>query len=363
MESIIKILDFVEKNNDTISIFNIFLKLNNEYILIFSDLMNKFKNIKSYDEIHNLFTNITDDIKESISYIKCYNVIEKSKKINYIIFNPSVYEHINTDLYDNDIKCGIQIENITEIPTIRNKKLINYIIHEDNFIKKFIIKQNNKETFAYKAWNDSEVNSIKNKKINISLLNKKTSHETKIYSMTSNYKIKKTCSANLIINNELIQGSIRITLANIICICLIDKSYIYLNKIVISDTLNFGNICFPNIKSKFLYIKNIYETLFNKKIDEIKNISISISVKKNNINNLSYNSFVSYIQKNDITITKKNIGLKYIKNFEDLIKKYELCDEYYEKIKLFKKKLYSVIKESDTKLLYLTNEKLDKILL
>lgn len=179
----------------------------------------------------------------------------------------------------------------------------------------------------------------------------KKEFDTKKYSQCKEkYLLKKDRHIDFSINKEQLLTNIRFVLPNVFIICLKDQTYIYRNKIIISDKLILENNVFNNMIEKFIFIKNVFENVYETKLLD-ENIRINLSVKRDNTINLKNNALLFSLP-TDIIVSEKYINFKYVKNYEDLIERQNKIKKCLE----LQKKLYKCFNGLDKKQLLLYND-------
>lgn len=305
MNNIINLLEKLIKNDYTITGFNIFITDEN-YKLCFTELIKNIKKVDEFSKIKNIFPNIDPKL---ISYIKTYTTDKNEEFKNIVIFNNDLYENDQREIQENK---NINYKIIEETPN--TKRLINYISYNKNFISDFISKQNKKKKLSIPLLKAKMFNKDDNIIVPKDF---KKEFDTNVYSQCEEkYLLKKNRHIVFSINKEQLLTSVRFVLPNVFIICLKDKTYIYRNKIIISDKLILENNVFNNMMEKFLFIKNIFENVYETKLLE-ENVRINLSIKRDNKINLKKNPLLFSLP-NDIIISEKYINFKYVKNYEDL---------------------------------------------
>lgn len=362
MEELIELLTLIEQKNHTINVFNIFIKENKDnYINRFKTLLDQIKSIKNFNDCSGMFPLLSPEQFQTINYIKTYTVLDKDN-FNYIIFNPKLYKDLTND-DKKTINTNITCKVINECDN--TKKILSYILTESNFITNFVTKQSSKSVTCVSLWK-SEIfskNSNNNmNKLHLDSFNKKTNFDTKTYVPgKGKFKIKKLRTLDLLIDKEQIITNARLTLPNSFTICLSDFSYIYINKIIISETLTIGDKVFKNMIEKANYIFELYELFYG---ESIKNFTISynISLRIDNTNKILYKTLLYYpIPTKQISFTPHNISIKYINSVTELQNCYEIINKYIQKYNEIKKKGEYII-QNNINILYVTPKTIDNIL-
>lgn len=356
MEELNKSLNLIEKNHHKVTILNIFLKFENKtYDAFFTNIVKQFQNIKNFSNCELLFQKLTNEEINNINYIKTYTAIEKTN-LNYILFNPKLYQNIQEQTI-NFPYITFQDENIS---TINTNKLKTYILSEKNFITDFVKKKNKKKTIISGLWNNSTFgNNNQNKNLNTFKTTNEFNSKEYIQCKDSDYKIKKIIKIKLIINEEQIITNVRLILPNSFAIALSDNSYIYLNKIIISNTLTLGTKNFKNITEKKKYMFDLYYRIFKINPNNL-NISFSISLT---ITDLPIeNKTILQVNINpQITYSKEKITIKYISSFEQLTKSYNEIEQYKKKYEKYEK-YNNMLKQHNISILLLSNKTIDFLL-
>lgn len=356
MDDLIKMLDLIEKNNDIINMFNIFIKFEkNSYLTIFKEFIEKIKFVRTFDDCGIYLNKNYLKYKHIITYIKCYNVLNDFNT-DYIIFNDTLYKDIQgvenlNSIYKNvDETLIFRIEERSE----NTYKLIKYLLNTDNFINNFITKRNKRTTLLTVLWKNEILKN--SNKIDLTKLNYKKNFDTKIYKQTNKkYKIQKHRKIEFLIKNEVLITSIRLSLPNSFTISLIDNTYICMNKIIISEKLSIGNYKFKNIREKIIFVFKLYEKFFKINIS-IYDFVYNVSIKIKNVDKIIYLNIIQNFQTDKISFTENYIIVKYINSYKNLV-------ETYRKINTYKKKYKKYFKYFDnidlSSILYLTNDDID----
>lgn len=339
MKNIINLLEELIKNKYTITGFNIFITDEN-YKLCFTELINKIKKVEEFVKIKNIFPNIDPRL---IRYIKTYTTDKNEEFKNIVIFNNDLYENDQREIPENqNINYKIIEENSN------TKRIINYISYNKNFISDFISKQNKKKKISIPLLKAEMFNK---EVIGFVPKDCKKEFDTKKYSQCKEkYLLKKDRHIDFSINKEQLLTNIRFVLPNVFIICLKDQTYIYRNKIIISDKLILENNVFNNMIEKFIFIKNVFENVYETKLLD-ENIRINLSVKRDNTINLKNNALLFSLP-TDIIVSEKYINFKYVKNYEDLIERQNKIKKCLE----LQKKLYKCFNGLDKKQLLLYND-------
>lgn len=361
MDELNDILYYINKKNDTINIFNVFIKFDsNEYLKIFKNYIQKFKHVKTFNECENFFGNNFNIYKNIIKYIKCYTVLNNSNK-NFIIFNYDVYKSIeetslekfkiSQNTYMNKKKTLIfKLEKQNKNTNL----LLTYLLKYDNFLNNFVEKRNKKTTVLTTLWKRDVFKQTK--QIDLNKLNYKKNFDTKIYKKTNKkYKIQKYRKLEFIINNETLVTSIRLSLPNSFTLCLIDSSYICINKIIISESLILGQYKFKNIIDKSVFIFKLYHSLFGIDINT-KDLLYNLSIKIKNSENILYMNIIEEMDTNKISFTDNYIIIKYINSYKNLLEIYEFIDFYIKKYK----KYFKYFNRIENNFLYFSDKEINK---
>jgi hypothetical protein len=372
MEDLENILLYIEKNNNIVNMFNIFIKFDKkQYLNIFKNFVERIQYIKTFNDCGQYLNNSYTKYKHLITYLKCYIVINNINK-DYIIFNNSLFENLedidnkednkdnyNTCNYGNDAYTNEENTLIFKIEdkSKNTKKLINYLINYNNFISNFILKRNKKTILLSSLWkNEIFKYSLNNNQINMNKFNYKKNFDTKIYKETNKkYKIQKFRKIEFIINKEIIISSIRLALPNSFSISLIDNTYICLNKIIMSEKLQLGEYIFKNIREKVYFIFNLYKEFFGIDINTL-NFITNISLKIKNTDNIIYLNNIQATPIENICFTNEYIILKYINSYKKLIEIHNTIENYKKKYK----KYFKYFNEIKINILYLPDTDIDK---
>lgn len=325
MSDIFDSIDYINKKNGEINIFNIFIfldpEINNSKFGYFFDYFKKIYTFKNLSIIFN------EKILSIINYIKIYSVIDF--RINYILFNDKYFNTFDKIVDENKLNKLDNIKIKVEENGEQSNQLINFLAQQKNFLTNFILKQNNKSKLSSRYWLKNIYHKNKeNKKIN-------TDHIIK----TDGFTIKKKINTEIIIKNERISSTLRLALPNDIIISFNDGSYISLNKIIISKTLNAFSCIFTDFGEKLRYILNLYKIIFNIDLIEDATFSYNISFKIKNEFDLFNNIFLNIDE--NVKISEKYINIKYIRSKKDLIKYDKLLQSYKQENILFKQDLLS----------------------
>lgn len=344
MDSIFDLLQEIKKNDYTINTFNIFIKDKN-YKNKFFEMINKLKPIDEFKNINKIFPNVDTNL---IKYIKTYSTKEECFK-NIVLFNPILYAENKKELAYN--------KNITYKVLEKNENtdsLMEYVSYNKNFISDFITKQNRKVFLSIPMLKAIMFNK---EGINIDLKTNQKEFDSKIYHQgKKDYLLKKERFIEFNINKEQLLTNVRFILPNVFIICLEDQSYLYQNKIIISDKLVLNNIVFKDINEKFIYIIDLYKRIYNTDLID-KEILVNISIKKPNKDKIKNNPFLFKLN-NNIIITDNFINFKYISSNEDFKRRLEIIEECLNKQRKFEEFLNRIDKNS---LLFYDNEKIDLI--
>lgn len=361
MDELNDILDYINSKNDTINIFNVFIKFDsNEYLKLFKSYIKKFKHIKTFNECEKFFGDNFNVYKNIIKYIKCYTVLNNSNK-NFIIFNYDVYKYleytpldrfkVNTNTYINNKKTLIfkldKENNNTNL-------LLTYLLSHDNFLNNFVEKRNKKTTVLTTLWKRDVFKQTN--QIDLNKLNYKKNFDTKIYKKTNKkYKIQKYRKLEFIIDNETLTTSIRLSLPNSFTLCLIDSSYICINKIIISESLVIGSYKFKNIIDKSVFIFKLYNSLFGIDINT-KELLYNLSIKIKNKERILYMNIIEQMDTNKISFTDNYIIIKYINSYKSLIEVYRFIELYIKKYK----KYFKYFNKIENNFLYFSDHEINK---
>lgn len=256
--------------------------------IILFNIFNKLLSVKKFKDIYknNIFPNISEDEFELIELIKIN--IANDQNSSLLIFNDNIEKKDR-----NDIIKDIQYNN-KNIDLIKERKMV-IKQEEDDFDQEKII------------------NLIVNKKNIIDdFINKK--------------KKKPINKVNIFLSGDLIKMYLKIVKHNSISIQLVDSSYLYLDKIIISKVLKIGNYEFDNIKEKINFIFDLYRKFFQLDIKKIKFSYILDVYQDNKLSIINLPLLVKILNEKTglehmnklINITKKNINYKYINNNEKL---------------------------------------------
>ena len=298
------------------------LKKENNFEIVGKDIQYKEAILEILEKINNIdLIIINEKIPGEITIeklIKKIKLINEKIKIIFILENKNeelekilIKNNINEIYYNNKI-------NLNDLIKIINKKEINMeeeiiklkkIIEEKNIIEKdILIKNNNLESKDKKfILEDNHVNKkrsnfIQRKKNNINI-----NMETKIITLSGNYKSGKT-TLSLVFSNYFKNENKKILLVDMDLekqdLIMILKKEKYLEKI--KKQITFG-------KKNFEKNKKANEEIFNK---YLKNKNIKKEYLKNKIKNNKKNKLKIKLQKNKMKklINKKNnINYYYIK--------------------------------------------------
>lgn len=351
-----KTIKVSNKQNGQIGVVNIFIKSKNTNSLIndkFIQLSNLLKDTYSFDQMCNVLLDNNKEIISIINNIKTYNMVDKPSS-NILFINPKYYKDINNDktisVYENKIIDLSEKHNfILKIKKSTNyditSKLVHYIINEDNFIKNYINSINKKSILNKKLYNDIVSGKKSDSKFLDNMTHKKNFKTTKyVLNEKNNYSIRKIRIIDFEIYEEKIVSDTRITSPNTISISLLDSSYIYINKIIVSKTLNIGNKSFKSIEEKIYFLLDIYKKIFKFDFNEINFVfNFSILFNCPNLKNdalinkiIDNNNFMN----NKININNNKINLKYITHdiLDDVINFLEKYENIYNKFKNINKK-------------------------
>lgn len=345
MKSVLDLLEEITKNDYSINTFNIFIK-DKDYIQKFEELIEKIKQVDEFDKINNIFPNID---KSMIRYIKTYSTKKEEVFKNIVLFNSDLYKNIEeTESYNKNITYKIKNENQN------TKGLCTYISQQKTFISDFIDKQSKKVIVSIPMLRSEMFNK---ESINIDLKTTQKEFDTKVYKQgKKNYLLKKERFIDFTINKEQLLTNIRFVLPNVFIICLQDQSYLYQNKIMISDKLTLNNIKFNNIVDKFIFIKKLHEDVFGIKLTD-ENISVNLSAKRTNKEGLIPNPFLFNLDTHMI-VTKNYISFKYVTSYEDFLEKEKIIKNCIKK----QNHLITFLKTVDrNSLLFFNDKKIDLI--
>lgn len=308
----------------------------------FIELVQKIKNIKTFEEFKEMF-NVDEKI---LNYIKVYCTTEERYK-TFILFNPELYkdkkyeESVNKD---KEKEIFFNVLNETD----RTKSLIDYIKNEDTFISKFIEKQNSKSKVVLSVLRN---NLLSKPETNLRKMEKVSEFETKrLIKNKNNYTIKKNVTLSFDVNGEVLKNNIRIVLPNKFILSLIDSSYISKTQIILSNVKKLGDYTFENYLQKIEKFNEIYESIFGEKME---NVEYRINIKKKNESGLTLDSL--FIKKQEsLTVTKNNINMRCVTSLKDYETRVNNIKEA-EKILIDKKKILSELSDEDS-LLYTKDE-------
>lgn len=344
MNIVFDLLHEIQKNAFEINTFNVFIK-DQDYKEKFLILIEKLKKVDEFNKMNLMFPNIDHNL---IKYIKTYSTHEECFK-NIVLFNPNLYKDGNKRQELN--------RNITYKILAKNENtdnLMNYISYNKNFISDFIVKQNRKVFVSIPMLKAVMFNK---ESINIDLKTNQKEFDSKVYKQgKKDYLLKKERFIEFNINKEQLLTTVRFILPNVFIICLEDHSYLYQNKIILSDKLQLNNIIFPNIIEKFKYIIDLYQKIYGIVLKN-DNVSINISIKRPNIEKIKNNPFLFQL-KNNVIITDKFINFKYVTTLEDYQLRENIVKECLDKQNEFKKYLKRLDKNS---LLFYNDNKINSI--
>lgn len=344
MNVIFDLLHEIQKNAFEINTFNIFIK-DQDYKEKFLILIQKLKQVDEFSKMNLIFPNIDYTL---IKYIKTYSTHEECFK-NIVLFNPDLYKKGNKEQELN--------KNITYKILARNENtdnLMNYVSYNKNFISDFITKQNRKVFVSIPMLKAVMFNK---ESINIDLKTNQKEFDSKVYKQgKKDYLLKKERFIEFNINKEQFLTTVRFILPNVFIICLDDNSYLYQNKIILSDKLQLKNIVFSNILEKFKYIIDLYQKIYDTPLGN-DNVFINISIKRPNIEKIKNNPFLFQL-KNNVIITDKFINFKYVTTLEDYNARENIVKDCLDKQNKFKKYLNRLDKNS---LLFYNDEKINLI--
>ncbi|QKE44542.1 putative viral intermediate transcription factor 45 kDa subunit [Yalta virus] len=325
MNVVFDLLNEIQKNEFEINTFNIFIKDKN-YKIKFLALIDKLKQVDEFKKMELIFPDIDHSL---IKYIKTYSTHEKCFK-NIVLFNPNLYEKCEREQESNK---NISYKILSKNENTNN--LMDFISYNKNFISDFIAKQNRKVFVSIPMLKAVMFNK---ESINIDLKTNQKEFDSKVYKQgKKNYLLKKERFIEFNINKEQLLTTVRFILPNVFIICLDDHSYLYQNKIILSDKLQIRNIVFPNIMEKFKYIINLYQKIYNVILSD-DNVSINISIKRPNVEKIKNNPFLFQL-KNNVIITDKFINFKYVTTLEDYKIRENVVKDCLEKQNKFEKYL------------------------
>lgn len=344
MKTIFDLLEEIKKNEFEINTFNIFIKDKN-YKAKFLEFIRKLKPIDEFKKINMIFKDVDTSL---IKYIKTYSTNEEYFK-NIVLFNPELYKEKKRELeYNKNITYKILETNENTYD------LMEYISYNKNFISDFIAKQNRKTFLSIPMLKAIMFNK---ESVNINLKTNQKEFDSKIYKQgKKDFLLKKERSIEFSINKEQLLTNIRFVLPNVFIICLDDQSYLYQNKIILSDKLVLKNIIFNDIKDKFIYIIELFKKIYQTELTE-EQMLINLSIKRKNNEEVKNNPFLFKLS-NNIIITEKYINFKYITSFEDYIERENVIKDCVQKQNKFNNFLEEIDRNS---LLFYNNDQIDLI--
>jgi len=246
-ERLSTLIEFI-KNDHTVSVLNMFLKVDN-YNERFMKIINILSETKKFDDLREtLFANLTKQEVDLFHSVKTLDVLLNKK--NFIFINPIVYQDkiFDKDISNDDI-MNVRIISSNDL----TEKLIKFIRFDDNIFSKHIKNINKKSIIPKSLYRKYLAGNVdKEFESSLNILNKKEFFNKTEYMLKENeeYKLYKKRTIEILVHDEQLVSKIRITKPNSISLCLEDASHIYLNKIIVSKKLKIGNITFKTIKEK-----------------------------------------------------------------------------------------------------------------
>lgn len=345
MNTIFDLLHEIKKNQFEINTFNIFIR-DVEYKTKFLALIEKLKQVDEFTKLKEVFPYIDSNL---IKYIKTFSTSEECFK-NIVLFNPNLYNNNDEESLEENKNITYKILNQNE----NTEQLKNYISFKKNFISDFINKQNRKVFVSVPMLKAAMFNK---ETINIDLKTNQKEFDSRVYKQgKKEYLIKKERHIEFSINKEQLLTSVRFILPNVFIICLYDHSYLYQNKIIISDKLVLNNITFPNIIEKFKYIIDLYQNFYGTVLTN-ENVYLNISIKRQNIEKIINNPLLFKLNTN-IIITEKYINFKYVSTLDDYRKRENEIKECLNKQNKFKNFITNIDNNS---LLFYSNKNIESI--
>lgn len=333
MENLVNLFCEIYSYGGEVNILNVFVK-SKKSDTVLRGVLETFYKCKTFEELKKAYPSIDMD---SVSYIKTYSRHVSSEEPGLVIFNPDVYQNLPEVEVSENVTCKI------ESSSHNTQKVADYIHNHKTFLSNIINR------------------SVKKKKgVSVATAREKLFHTEKLYlkpvvSENRVPDIPKKSLKYVSISNEQITTPVRFMLPNTLAICLKDKSYVYTNKIIVSDSGTCGDHVFASMNEKILFLFNIYSSFF----EDITNLEIffGITAKFRNLENLKRNTLLPSLSTN-ISISTDIISMKYLRGIEQFHVAKKEVEDAIAKEKSITQNLMAL---SSSEILQYTNDNVDQI--
>lgn len=292
MERLLNLFYEIYNCGGEVNVLNVFVKSKNPDKVLKS-ILEKLYICKTFEQLKKTFPAIDMNM---VSYIKTYSRNISMEEPGMVIFNPDVY--LNLSIPEVSENIAYKVESSSD----NTSKVVDYIHNHKTFLSNIVNKSNKKK-----------------KGVSVSIAREKLFQIEKLYLkqvVKENIEpviVKKNIQNNISITNEQITTSLRFMLPNTLAICLKDKSYIYTNKIIVSDSNTCGDMVFGSMKEKVSFLFDMYSAFF----EDITTLEMffGITTKFNNSENIKRNTLLPSLSTN-ISISPSIISMKYLRDVE-----------------------------------------------